>query len=104
LRTAAQLARETGHAEIGAWCLETQAWQVLTAGDYRRAVNISQAAQRVAPKSGSAFIQATAQEGRARARLGETRETRGALGRVETLVSPLPVPDQPEHHARSSSP
>ena len=33
LRTAAQLARETGHAEIAAWCLETQAWQVLTAGD-----------------------------------------------------------------------
>ncbi len=100
LRTAAQLARETGHAEIAAWCLETQAWQVLTTEDYRRAVDISQAAQRVAPKSGSAFIQATAQEGRARARLGETRETRAALGRVEALVSPLPVPDQPEHHYR----
>jgi len=54
LRTAAQLARETGHAEIAAWCLETRAWQVLTQGDYRRAVGISQAAQRVAPKSGSA--------------------------------------------------
>jgi hypothetical protein len=27
LRTAAQLARETEHAEIAAWCLETQAWQ-----------------------------------------------------------------------------
>ena len=37
---------------------------MLTAGDYRRAVDISQAAQRVAPKSGSAFIQSTAQEGR----------------------------------------
>ena len=78
LRTAAQLARETGHAEIAAWCLETQAWQVLTTGDYRRAVDISQAAQRVAPKSGSAFIQATAQEGRAWARLGETRDPRRA--------------------------
>ena len=100
LRTAAQLARETGHAEIAAWCLETQAWQVLTAGDYRRAVDISQASQRMAPKSGSAFIQATAQEGRARARLGDARDTRAALGRVETLVSPLPMPDQPEHHYR----
>ncbi len=100
LRTAAQLARETGHAEIAAWCLETQAWQVLTAGDYRRAVDISQAAQRMAPQSGSAFIQATAQEGRARARLGDARETRAALGRVEALVSPLPMPDQPEHHYR----
>lgn len=100
LRTAAQLARETGHAEIAAWCLETQAWQVLTQGDYRHAVGISQGAQRIAPKSGSAFIQATAQEGRAWARLGDARETRAALGRVETLVSPLPVPDRPEHHYR----
>ena len=32
LRTAARLARVTEHAEIAAWCLETQAWQVLTAG------------------------------------------------------------------------
>ena len=100
LRTAAQLARETGHAEIAAWCLETQAWQVLTTGDYRRAVGISRAAQRLAPKSGSAYIQATAQEGRAWARLGDGPETRAALARVETLVAPLPVPDRPEHHYR----
>jgi transcriptional regulator with XRE-family HTH domain len=60
LRTAAQLARETGHADIAAWCLETQAWQVLTTGDYQRAVDIAQAAQHVAPRDGSAFIQAIA--------------------------------------------
>jgi transcriptional regulator with XRE-family HTH domain len=100
LRTAAQMARETGDAEIAAWCLETQAWQVLTEGHYRRAVEISQAAQRVAPKTGSAFIQATAQEGRAWARLGAGPQTRGALARVESLVSPIPVPDRPEHHYR----
>ena len=100
LCTAAQLARETGHAEIAAWCLETQAWQVLTEGDYQRAVDISRAAQQVAPKSGSAFIQATAQEGRGWARLGAGQETRAALGRVEALVSPLPVPARPEHHYR----
>ena len=104
LRTAAQLARETRHAEIAAWCLETQAWQVLTAGDYRRAVDISQASQRIAPKSGSVFIQATAQEGRAWARLGDARQTRATLNRVEALVSPLPVPDRPEHHYRYDPP
>ena len=104
LRTAAQLARETGHAEIAAWCLETQAWQVLTAGDYLRAVDISQAAQGIAPKSGSAFIQATAQEGRAWARLGAAPETRATLGRVEALVSPLPMPERPEHHHRYDPP
>jgi hypothetical protein len=104
LRTAAQLARETGHAEIAAWCLETQAWQVLTAGDYRRAVDIAQAAQHIAPRDGSAFIQATAQEGRAWARLGAAAETRTALARVEKLVSPLPMPDRPEHHYRYDPP
>ncbi len=100
LRTAAQFARETGHAEIAAWCLETQAWQVLTKGDYRRAVEISRGAQRIAPKTGSAYIQAIAQEGRAWARLGAAAETRAALARMEALVSPMPAPDRPEHHYR----
>ena len=104
LRTAAQFARESGHAEIAAWCLETQAWQVLTAGDYQRAVEISQVAQRIGPKTSSAYIQATAQEGRAWARLGDGAETRAALGRLESLVSPLPVPDRPEHHYRYDPP
>jgi len=100
LRTAARLADETGHAEMAAWCLETQAWRVLTAGDYRRAAAIAEAAQRVAPRDGSAFIQAIAQEGRAWARLGAAAETRSALARVEKLVSALPMPDRPEHHYR----
>ena len=100
LRTAAQLAKHAEHPEIAAWCLETQAWQVLTAGDYRRAVTLSQGAQEVAPRGSSAFIQATAQEGRAWARLGAGPETRSALVRVEQLVAPLPMPDRPEHHYR----
>jgi transcriptional regulator with XRE-family HTH domain len=98
LRTAARLARETEHAEIAAWCVETQAWQALTAGDFKRAVDLAQAAQSIAPRASSAYIQATAQEGRAWARLGAGPETRGALARVETLVSPLPMPERPEHH------
>lgn len=100
LRTAAQLARETGYAEIAAWCQETRAWQVLTAGDYRRAVSIAQMAQQIAPRDGSAYIQANAQEGRAWARLGEAAESRKVLARVEKLVSPLAIPDRPEHHYR----
>ena len=104
LRTAAQLAWESEHTEIAAWCLETQAWQMLTAGDYQRAADISQAAQRIAPKTSSAFIQATAQEGRAWARLGTAAQTRGALSRVEALVSPLPMPERPEHHYRYDPP
>ncbi|WP_248961422.1 hypothetical protein [Sphaerisporangium perillae] len=81
----------------GAW---TRAWQALIAGDYRRALALAQSAQHVAPKDGSAYIQATAQEGRAWARLGAGRETRDALDRVARLVAPLPSPDRPEHHYR----
>jgi transcriptional regulator with XRE-family HTH domain len=100
LAAAVALAEHAGDDEIAAWCLETRAWDALTEGRYRLAVDLSQAAQDVAPKAGSAFIQATAQEGRAHARLGEDRETRGALDRVARLASPLPVPDEPEHHYR----
>ncbi|GGL00822.1 hypothetical protein Sme01_40800 [Sphaerisporangium melleum] len=100
LRTAAHLAKHADYPEIAAWCLETQAWQVLTAGDHQHALDLAQAAQRVAPKGGSAYIQATAQEGRAWARLGAARETRETLDRVARLVAPLPTPDRPEHHYR----
>jgi transcriptional regulator with XRE-family HTH domain len=98
LGTAAQLARETGHAEIAGWCLETKAWQVLTAGEYRGAVTLAQAAQQAAPPGSSAFIQATAQEGRAWARLGAKPEAYEALARTEALAARLPPPSRPEHH------
>jgi transcriptional regulator with XRE-family HTH domain len=98
LATAAQLADHAGHPEITAWCLETKAWQVLTGGDFRRAVELSRQAQVLAPKGGSVIIQATAQEGRAWARIGDRARTRDALDRVERLVAGLPTPDRPEHH------
>ncbi len=97
LRTAAQLAGETGHPEIAAWCLETQAWQVLIAGDYRRTADIARAARQVAPGEGSAFRPGHCS---GRPRLGAGAETRAVLARVEKLVSPLPVPGTPEHHYR----
>ena len=100
LQTAAGLAEETGHAEIGAWCLETEAWQAVTDGDYRQAVTLAQGAQAVAPAGGSAYIQASAQEGRAWARLGAATETRRQLDRVAALTANLASPDRPEHHYR----
>jgi transcriptional regulator with XRE-family HTH domain len=100
LRTAASLAEHGEHPELSAWCLETEAWQAVTDGDYRRAVKLSQGAQALAPPDSSAFIQATAQEGRAHARLGHARETLRVLSLVEHLVAPLKVPDRPEHHYR----
>ena len=44
------------------------------------------------------------QQGRAWARLGDARQTRATLSRVEALVSPLSVPDRPEHHYRYDPP
>lgn len=100
LRTTAQLAEHAEHPEIAAWCLETQAWQAVTTGDYRRALTLTQGAQAIAPRTSSAYIQATAQEGRIWARLESGPETRDALNRVARLVSPLSVPEHPEHHYR----
>ena len=100
LVTAAQLAEHAGHAEITAWCLETRAWDVLTDGEYQQAVALSRQAQTVAPSGSSVHIQATAQEGRAWARMGRQGETRAALDRVARLVGSLPVPERPEHHYR----
>ena len=78
--------------------LETRAWQALTSGEYRRAVELSRAAQQAAPNGSSAHIQATAQEGRAWARLGDARETCASLAALERLVTPLAQPERPEHH------
>lgn len=100
LKTAAELAEQGEHPELAGWCLETRAWQAVTEGNYREAVKLSQGARAVAPSGSSAFIQATAQEGRAQARLGRPRETLRALAEVEHLVAPLKVPDRPEHHYR----
>jgi transcriptional regulator with XRE-family HTH domain len=100
LALATQLAEQTDHAEIAAWSLETRAWDALTDGDYLRALELSQHAQAVAPAGSSAFIQATAQEGRVWARMRDQKQTRRALDRVDRLVAALPVPDQPEHHYR----
>jgi hypothetical protein len=100
LRTAASLARHAGHREIHAGCLETEAWRVLTDGHYARALELSRAAQAVAPAGGSAAIQATAQEGRALARLHRPSETYATIARVDKLVSPRARPERPEHHYR----
>ncbi|WP_326597218.1 helix-turn-helix transcriptional regulator [Streptomyces sp. NBC_01803] len=98
LRTSISLARQAEHSEIQAWCFETDAWRVLTDGEYNRALELSQRAQRYAPRGSSVAIQAVAQEGRARARLGQTQETYAAIGRVQHMSAKLEVLNRPEHH------
>lgn len=100
LATAASLAKAAGDDEILAWTYETRAWSALTDGHYGRAIELSRTAQAIAPRGGSALIQATAQEGRVHARLGQAEDTYDALNRVAHLVSVMPRPDHPEHHYR----
>ncbi|MFI5916286.1 transcriptional regulator [Dactylosporangium sp. NPDC051541] len=100
LTTGEQMAAHAGHDEIRAWCLETQAWAVLTDGRFAEALALAQQARAIAPAGSSALIQATAQQGRAWARMGNAAETRDALERVARLVSNLPTPEHPEHHYR----
>lgn len=109
LATATSLAEQTSNSELGAWCLETQAWDALTEGRCKLAVDLAQTAQEMAPGSGSAFIQVTAQEGRAWARLADDRATRDALRRVERIVcvaltysrpARAPLPIRPREAAR----
>ncbi|MBZ4321605.1 helix-turn-helix transcriptional regulator [Streptomyces huiliensis] len=98
LRTAATLARHAEFQEIEAWCYETDAWRVLTDGDYSRALELSQTAQQLAPAGTSVAIQATAQEGRARARLGERAQTYAAIQRVQQISETLVPRKGTEHH------
>ena len=98
LRTAESLAGHAEQAEIRAWCAETEAWRQLTSGDAQAALALSQRAQQLAPKGSSARLQSTAQEGRARARLGDTSGTYRVLETVHALADGLERRHEPEHH------
>lgn len=100
LRAAREIARECEHREMAAWTLETRAWQHLVDREFGVAAELSEAARRMAPGGGSARIQATAQRGRALARLGDSAGSYGALRGVARLVSGLRAPERPEHHFR----
>jgi transcriptional regulator with XRE-family HTH domain len=98
LRTAVDLAKQADRPELEAWCYETDAWRALVQGDYARSLTLSGVARSLAPKGSSVAIQATAQEGRAYARLGRSRETYDSIARVHGFISHLPATNRPEHH------
>ncbi|GGK44789.1 helix-turn-helix domain-containing protein [Nocardia camponoti] len=100
LKAASDIAKESEHTEISAWTLETRAWQRLINREFAAAAELSEAARDLAPADSSAYIQATAQQGRALARLGDSAGTYRALRKVARLVSGMRTPDRPEHHFR----
>ncbi|GAA4857628.1 helix-turn-helix domain-containing protein [Saccharopolyspora cebuensis] len=100
LRCAASLANDAEHPEIRAWIAETEAWRAITRGDHRRARELARTARHHAPTGSSIAIQATAQEGRAAARLGDADATYRALEVVHDLCARLGTPADVEHHYR----
>ena len=72
----------------------------LTGGDYAHALDLSRQAQALAPRGSSAHVQATAQEGRAWARMRRSAETLDALARVERRVAGMTAPERPEPHCQ----
>ncbi|MBP2476620.1 lambda repressor-like predicted transcriptional regulator [Crossiella equi] len=97
LDIADSMAGDAEHPEIRAWARETRAWEMLTNGDYRTALRTSYEAIALAPVGSSAQVQATAQAGRALARLGNKRDTVTVIERVHELSDML-TPHKPLAH------
>lgn len=102
LVAAFELARHADVTEIAAWAVETRSWVALTNGQFRLAADLSQQAQTLAPRNSSAYIQATAQEGRAHSR---TSTVAGFSTRSPApLVSPVLAQGSPATYAMPGTP
>ena len=89
-RTARSAASEAGDQAVLSWVLAQEAYGHYYAGNLAEAVTVARHAQalmRRAPRAGA--VLAAALEARAHAARGNTRETRRALGRAETILQAL---------------
>lgn len=94
---AGSLARETGNAEGEAWAHEIACWMALTQGRYDEVIDHAKAGREIAPGTGVA-VQLTAQEAKARARMGDAAEVRALLDQGRAQLDKLPMAEHPEHH------
>ncbi len=97
-RAAHDLGVDAGDRQIVAWGLEVRAWQALLARRYDDAVKLCRAGSDLAGRDTSAAVQLVAQEARAQARLGRTRETYRALDQATASCRRLPTPEHADHH------
>jgi transcriptional regulator with XRE-family HTH domain len=98
LDAARSLAHEAGYPLLAGWALETEGWQAITDGHYRRAVQLCRAGRDLVPTDTSGYVQLSVQEARASARLGLAKETHRLLDDAATALDRMPTPDNPEHH------
>lgn len=100
LRVARDISLAAEQPEITAWAMATMAWQQLTDGDFTVAATAAQVAKHLAPRDSSVFVQATAEEGRALARMGDRDGAYTAVRTLARLASGRGEPAPVEHHFR----
>lgn len=103
VRIARDISLEAEHPELTAWAMQTMAWQQLVDGDFTLAATAAQVARELAPRDCSVFVQATAQEGRALARLGDRAGAYAALRSLARLDTDFGDAEDPEEHFRFDS-
>jgi tetratricopeptide (TPR) repeat protein len=97
-RTAAlNIARETGHGEIAAWAWEMEAWFALTQGRYHDVMAACDAGHS-ADSTHSVGVQLYAQQAKAYARLGDSKQVRLVLDAGRSQLERLPRPTNTNHH------
>lgn len=91
------LGREAGNSEIIGWAHEMSAWFALTQGRYADVVSSACASQDGA-KNHSVVVQLIAQESKALARMGRTKELRRKLEDGRELLASFPLPERTDNH------
>lgn len=94
---ALQLATESNNVLITGWVHEMRSWFALTKGRYRDVIEAAQAGQDAAPGR-SVSVQLLAQEAKAWARMGNSRNVVRALEKGRVLLDSLPYPERPDNH------
>jgi len=96
-QAALSLGVEADHGEIVAWAHEMRAWINLTTGDYHGVVAAARSGTEVTPHQ-SVAVQLFAQEAKAWARMGDSRQTEVALDKGRRLLDTLPYPENLDNH------
>lgn len=91
------LGKEAGNNEIIGWAHEMSAWFALTQGRYADVVSSACASQDSA-KNHPVVVQLIAQESKALARMGRTKDLRRKLEDGRELLARFPLPDRTDNH------
>jgi tetratricopeptide (TPR) repeat protein len=86
-----RLARQAGHAELGAWSVEALALWALADGRFTDALELAQSGQDLAPPASAAAVQLALDEAQAWASLGDQSRAAGARHQAALTRAMLPT-------------